>query len=116
MDINAILTVARQFAPSDLAQKGLAAIGALSLLGQVLPKLVGWGVPAAIRSADWLAKAALNSPARPLILWKANDIAGFLDNLSSALTMIMNTFKNQLEADIKASATPTPPLQGPPKP
>lgn len=107
MDYTKLLDVLHQLLPADLWQKGLAVIGALSLLSQAVPKLLAWGTPAAGRAADWVAKAGLNSPLRPLILWQAPNIMEFLDALAAALTQILNTFKTELEADLKA-AEPTP--------
>lgn len=103
MDKAALLNLLHQAMPADLWQKGLAVVGALSLAKQAVPRFLAWGVPAAGRAADWLAKAALNSPLRPLILWQAPALIAFLDSLTAALTQILDTFKDELEKDLKAA-------------
>lgn len=99
----------------DALQKCLAAVGALSLATQALPRFVAWAIPAATKAADFLAKSALNSPARPLILWKANEIISFLCLLKDALNKIISTFTDELAADIQAEQTKAAPTPTDPK-
>lgn len=125
--VQAYLTLAHQFLPAQLWNKVVVFLGYFGLLTQAVPALVTWGGPAATRAADWLAKVALNSPFRPLIIWLAPRIITFLDALTAALTQLLNTFKNELEADLKAAAAadaakasqpvpvPQPEAQGAPK-
>ena len=119
MDLSLIqpyLPLLQKFVSPDLWQKGLAVFGALSLIGQLIPKLVGWGVPAAIKTADWVARVALGSPLKPLILWQAPAIVKFLQDLRSALEQIVDTFESRLEKDISDAAAqpPSPPSQAAP--
>lgn len=100
------LTNLARLLPWGLGQKALAVLGALTLLGQIVPWLITKGVPASIRAADYLANLLLSSQAKPFILWKAPAIVDFLDSLTSALIQVMNTFKNRLESDIKAAEAP----------
>ena len=104
------LTLAHQLLPADLWNKAVMAAGYLAIVGQVVPWLLTRGVVLAAQAADWLAKDALNSPLRPLILWQAPAIVKFLDALTTALEKVLDTFKSRLEADIEAAETaPAPP-------
>ncbi len=104
MDIHMLIVLAHQFLPADVVQKGLAVIGALSLAGQIAQRLLAWGIPAAIRAADAVARFCLATPFRPLILWQAPAIVKFLDQFGDALEQVANTFKTRLEGDIKEAA------------
>lgn len=117
MDMTALLNLIHQFLPPNLVPKALEAVGALTVLTQIVPRLLAWGVPAATRAADTVAQAILASPLRPLILWKAPQLVAFLDAFTAALEQIADTFKNRLEADIKAAAdapAAPPPAGAPP--
>lgn len=103
--LHAYLTLAQTFLPPDLWNKAVVALGYLSLFGQIVPALLNWGVPAATRAADWLARVALASPLRPLIIYFAPSIIAFLDSFTAALEKIAETFKSRLEADLKAATT-----------
>lgn len=104
MDQATLISLIHQLLPPGACQKGLAVIGALALVKQAVPRLLSWGVPAAGKAADWVARTGLNSPLRPLILWQAPAIVSFMDDLASALTKLIDTFKGELEADIAAAA------------
>ena len=117
MDLNAIVALAHQYLPAELWQKGLAVVGAFSLVSQALPKFLAWAIPASTRAADWVANLLLSSPRRPLIIWKAAAIIAFLDALSKALDDVIDTFRTELEADIQkaASAQVAPPQAATPE-
>lgn len=108
MDMNALLAVLHQLVPAQAWDAALKGLGWLMLITQVAPRLLAWGVPAATRGADWLANLALNSPLRPLFLWQAPAIVKFLDDTTSALEQVMNTFKSRLEVDLAAAAQAKP--------
>lgn len=106
MDINALLALAKTLIPADAWNQFVRAAGYVALIGQVVPWLLARGVPAAARAADWVAKAALASPLRPLILWQAPAIIKFLDAFIAALEKIADTFRSRLEADLEAAEVP----------
>lgn len=108
-----LIALAHQYLTAQLLHRGLEATGALAILGTIVPKILAWGVPAAVIAADRLASLLLASPARPILLWKAQAICDFLDDLTGALEKIADTFKTRLEADLKAAAAPpeTPPAK-----
>lgn len=103
MDMNAMISLAHQVLPVNLWDKAVTVAGYATIFGQIVPMLLTWGIPAAIRAADWVARVGLASPLRPLILWKAAAIIAFLDKFTAALEQIADTFKSRLEADIKAA-------------
>jgi hypothetical protein len=116
MDAHSLTQLLAQVLPPTLVHRGLEVVGALTLLSQIVPRLLAWGIPAATRGADWVARTLLDSPLRPLILWKAKDIAAFLDELTDALEQIANTFKSRLEKDLEdAAQQPAPETSDAPK-
>jgi hypothetical protein len=111
-DLNTLLGAAKLLLPPDLWNKVVLAIGYVGLFGQIVPLLLSWGVPAAGRAADAVARFFLATPLRPLILYFAPAIVKFLDSLTGALEKIADTFKSRLEADLQAAAATTPPPAG----
>lgn len=107
MDYTQILNLLQQLLPSKYLHVGLEAVGAIALVKQVVPNLLSWGVPAAGRAADWTAKTLLNSPFRPVVLYLTPNLVSFLDSIVSALTQILDTFRDELEKDLQA-AQPAP--------
>ena len=103
-NLHVYLALAKSLLPPDLWNKAVVALGYLSLFGQIVPALLTWGVPAATRAADAVAKLALASPLRPLIIYFAPSIVAFLDAFTAALEKVADTFKSRLEADL-ADAT-----------
>ena len=95
-----LLDLAHQYLPADLWNKGVLALGYIGLFGQLVPLLLSWGVPAAGRAADAIARFLLATPLRPLILYFLPYIVKFLDSLTAALDLIAYTFKRKLEEDI----------------
>jgi len=106
------LSLVHQILPADLWNKGIVVLGYLSLITQLIPMLLAWGIPAATKAADWLVALALRSPARPLILWRAPAIVAFLKSLKGALDQILDTFDNRVEADLE-KAEPAQPKDAP---
>lgn len=97
----------------DMVVKGA---GYLAILSQVGPRLLAWGVPAATKGADLVARAVLASPLKPLILWQAPAIIKGLDETVDAVNKINTTFKDRLVADLAAAQATVPAPQEPDKP
>lgn len=106
MDIQHAFELAKAAIPAAIIHRGLEAVGGLALISKAVPTLLEKGVPAAASAADWVARAALSSPLKPVILWQAPALVTFLNSLTDALTKIADTFRDRLEADIKAAAVP----------
>lgn len=102
--LKSALDLARHFLPPDLWNKAVLALGYLALFGQIVPLLLSWGVPAAGRAADAVARFFLATPLRPLIVYFLPYIVKFLDALVAALEQIAETFKAKLEEDLQAAA------------
>lgn len=111
-DWHSLLPLLHQALPPgtwDMAVKGA---GYLAILSQVGPRLLAWGIPAATKAADLAARAVLASPLKPLILWQAPAIIKGLDETVDAVNKINTTFKDRLEADLKAAQGPSAPPSG----
>lgn len=102
-----IIELARHYVSFNLLHKGLEMIGVLTLVSQIVPKLLAWGIPASLRGADYVSGLLLNSPMKPLIIWKADAIVNFLNDFSHAVEQITETFSNRLEENIKTAAAAT---------
>lgn len=98
--------VAQQLLPAAYVHKGAEIVGWLAMLGYAAPKLLAWGLPAATLAADRVASAVIAYVPRPVVAYVLPGLVKFLDDMTSALEQIMETFKNRLEADLKASQTP----------
>ena len=106
------LAFLQPYLTADYGHKALELVGAGTVFWQSVPRLLAWGVPAAASAADYVARLGLNSPLKPLILWKAPQIIAFLKSLTCALNKITDTFSSRLEADLaKASAASSTPSQ-----
>ena len=108
MNTQQLIALAHSLLPSSLWGQILALGGYLSLLTQLLPAFVAWGIPAATRAADWVTRLALGSPLRPLILWKASAIVAFLNDFKTAIDQIISTFTSEVAKDLALANTPSP--------
>lgn len=116
MDYAQIVNLLQQYLPAKYAHTGLEVVGGLALIKEFVPRLTAWGGPAAGKAADSTAKFLLNSPFRGIILWQAPALISFLDSLTAALVLILNTFREELEKDLTAAIpTPTPAPSDAPK-
>lgn len=104
MNAQQLMDLAHQFLPADLWNKLVLATGYLTLVTQAVPLLLSWGTPAATKAADAVAKALLNSPLRPVVIYAMPRIVAFLDAFAAAIVHLVNTFKGELEADLTAAA------------
>lgn len=94
------LTSLLTYVPDGIIHKLLEVVGVTAILASLTPKLLAWGVPAAQRAADFLVKRLLASPARPLILWKADAIINLVRTLLDAVEKIAEAFEAELEHDL----------------
>jgi hypothetical protein len=100
------LTALHLMLPADAWGMVVKGLGYLTLLTQLPQLILNYGLPLATKAADWMANVALNSPARPLILWQAPRIVKGIDQTAEALDKLAATFKDRLEADLAAAQTP----------
>jgi hypothetical protein len=115
-NLKPFLDLAHQYLPPDLWNKCVLAVGYAGILGQIVPLLLSWGVPAAGNAADAVARFFLATPFRPLILYFAPAIVKFLDSLTAAFEKIADTFKARLEQDLAQAAATASPAASPPTP
>lgn len=96
--------VAQQLLPPAYLHKAAEVVGWLAMLGYAGPKLLAWGVPAAMRAADAVAQVVTKYVPAPILAYVLPWVVKFLDDVVGAMTQILTTFKNRLEADLQKAA------------
>lgn len=112
--LHQLWAMAQQMLPAAYLHKGAEVVGWLALIGGLAPKLIAWGLPAATLAADRVATLVIAYVPKPVVAYVLPGLVKFLDDMTDALEQVMNTFKNRLEADLKASQAAAPAV--PPKP
>ena len=102
MDTTQLMALLHQVLPPGTYTQVTSWLGSAALAFAALAK----GPAYALKAADWLANLALNSPARPLVLWAAPTIVAYLDNATELMIQTADTFRDELKADLAKAAQP----------
>ena len=101
MDLTPITGLLHSPEVHQYAHRALEAVGVLALA----PRLLMAATPLAMRAADRVASVLLSVPVlRSVVIVLAPDIVKFLDDTTTALDKLVDTFRLRLEKDIAEAA------------